>query len=115
LFASLCSESGQPQRDLMGRSCHCAREAHLPDKYIPELREATRKAGLDWDKFLVTDNSCPPHPPRKNPIQELGDDIVAVRVLTHNNVRTPVTSLPTYKARIASSKHGRVELMTAGV
>ena len=27
----------------------------------------------------MTDNSCPPHPPRKNPIQELGDDIVAVR------------------------------------
>ena len=57
----------------------CDREASLPDKYIPELREACQRAGLDWDKFQVTDNSCPPHPPRKNPIQELGDDIVAVR------------------------------------
>ena len=51
----------------------------MPDKYIPELREASQRAGLDWDKFQLTDNSCPPHPPRKNPIQELGDDIVLVR------------------------------------
>ncbi len=55
------------------------REASLPDKYVPELREACQRAGLDWDKFLVTDNTCPPHPPKKNPIQELGDDIVLVR------------------------------------
>ena len=55
------------------------REASLPDKYIPELREACQRAGLNWDKFELTDNTCPPHPPRKNPIQELGDDIVLVR------------------------------------
>lgn len=92
----------------------CAREAHLPDKYIPDLREATKKAGLDWDKFLVTDNSCPPHPPRKNPIQELGDDIIAVRarpqrplssqILAKPNVLPPARYRPMFIARIMTSQ-----------
>lgn len=35
------------------------RAASLPAEYIPELREAAKRANLDWDKFRITDNSCP--------------------------------------------------------
>lgn len=41
------------------------RESSLPQKYVPELRAAAAKAGLDWNKFALTDNSCKPHPPTK--------------------------------------------------
>jgi hypothetical protein len=34
----------------------------LPQEYVPELRAAAQRAGLDWGKFKLTDNSCPPHP-----------------------------------------------------
>ncbi|KAK9827472.1 hypothetical protein WJX74_004500 [Apatococcus lobatus] len=39
------------------------REAALPEKYVPVLREAAAKVGMDWDKDItVTDNTCGPHP-----------------------------------------------------
>jgi hypothetical protein len=37
------------------------REQALPDKYVPELREAAAKVpGLKWEDFVRTDNSCKP-------------------------------------------------------
>lgn len=47
------------------------RERSLPEQYIPELRAAAEAAGLDWDKFVVTDNSCPPKPPPASLAQRL--------------------------------------------
>lgn len=41
------------------------RDARLPAEAIPELQAAAERAGLDWSKFIVTDNSCPPHPPER--------------------------------------------------
>nr|ART29440.1 chloroplast violaxanthin de-epoxidase [Lobosphaera incisa] len=38
------------------------RDRQLPEKYIPEFREAVARAGLNWDDFQATDNSCRPHP-----------------------------------------------------
>jgi violaxanthin de-epoxidase len=54
------------------------REPTLPAKYIPELRKAAADAGVDWDKFQLTDNSCPAKPPIKTLQQILSDDIVVV-------------------------------------
>ena len=38
------------------------REPSLPEEYVPELRAAAERAGLDWDQLARTDNSCGPHP-----------------------------------------------------
>lgn len=54
------------------------RESKLPDQYIPELREAAEKVGLKWDEFIITDNTCPPHPPPKSLVEELEDDLTKV-------------------------------------
>lgn len=51
------------------------RASSLPNEYIPELREAAAKAGLDWDKFKLTDNSCKPAPPQPSLVQEIEEDL----------------------------------------
>lgn len=52
------------------------RAASLPQSLIPELREAASRAGLNWDDFKITDNSCPPKPTRKSPFDEVEKDFV---------------------------------------
>jgi len=42
---------------------------------IPELQAAAERAGLDWSKFTLTDNSCPAKPIAKGPLEELESDI----------------------------------------
>ncbi|KAI8469658.1 MAG: Violaxanthin de-epoxidase-domain-containing protein [Monoraphidium minutum] len=39
------------------------RDRQLPADIIPELREAAKGAGIKWEDFKVTDNTCGPHPP----------------------------------------------------
>ncbi|KAK9815828.1 hypothetical protein WJX72_010371 [[Myrmecia] bisecta] len=51
------------------------RESKLPEKYIPEFKEAVEKAGLKWEDFKTTDNTCKPHPPPKNIVEVVGRDI----------------------------------------
>eukprot|EP00889_Picochlorum_renovo_P005806 jgi/Picre1/32836/NNA_008166.t1 len=51
------------------------RDAHLPEEYIPELRQAAENAGLSWDDFTITDNSCPSKPVSKGPFEELKEDL----------------------------------------
>lgn len=34
----------------------------LPAEYVPELRAAAERAGVDWSAMTLTDNSCKPHP-----------------------------------------------------
>eukprot|EP00887_Chlorella_sp_A99_P004962 scaffold4.g4962.t1 len=44
-------------------ACACARRAPaLPAEYVPELRAAAERAGVDWSAMTLTDNSCKPHP-----------------------------------------------------
>lgn len=62
------------------------REAHLPDEFVPELREAAERAGLNWDDFTVTDNSCPPKPQMKGPFEELEDDLEKVEEFASKEV-----------------------------
>lgn len=51
------------------------RESKLPERLVPELRAAAEAAGLDWDKFTPTDNSCPAKPLPKKLAEVLKDDI----------------------------------------
>mmetsp|Transcript_20176 Transcript_20176/g.60860 ORF Transcript_20176/g.60860 Transcript_20176/m.60860 type:complete len:491 (+) Transcript_20176:281-1753(+) len=51
------------------------RESKLPEKYIPELREAASKAGIKWDDFTITDNTCPAKPLTKNLAAVISDDV----------------------------------------
>lgn len=54
VYDSICFEKGWSWQ---------RREASLPEKYIPVLREAAAKVGMDWDKDIrLTDNTCGPHP-----------------------------------------------------
>lgn len=53
------------------------RSSVLPDSIVPSLKIAAERAGLDWDKFQKTDNTCPAKmPPKKGPFEELEEDIV---------------------------------------
>lgn len=38
----------------------------LDPALIPELSKAAESAGLKWADFKLTDNSCKPHPPKKD-------------------------------------------------
>jgi len=51
------------------------RSSSLPQELIPELTAAAERAGLDWSKFQLTDNSCLPKPPPRGPLEELEEDI----------------------------------------
>lgn len=62
------------------------RESKLPEKYIPELREAAENAGLKWEDFTLTDNSCPPKPVRKGPLEELELDIAQAERFANQEV-----------------------------
>lgn len=56
----------------------------LPQEYIPELREAAEKVGLDWDQFVVTDNRCGPHPPRRS----LNDEVKELEEGFEDNLKS---------------------------
>ena len=47
------------------------RSSTLPEQYVPEISEALTKAGLKWDDFKVTDNTCGPHPPQESLAEEV--------------------------------------------
>jgi hypothetical protein len=47
-------------------------DASLPKEYVPELKLAAESVGLDWDKFVLTNNTCGPHPPPKSLVTEVG-------------------------------------------
>jgi len=64
------------------------RERSLPEAYVPELREAAARAGLDWEAFQLTDNTCPPKPERMGPFEELEEDLERVEEFASKEVRT---------------------------
>ena len=85
--AAYCQVSDLPQEHL--ESC---RASKLPEQYIPEISEALKKAGLKWEDFKVTDNTCGPHPPQESLAEEvchpeqqaMQDPCVWVSVLSQN-------------------------------
>ena len=40
-----------------------------PQELVPELTAAVEKVGLKWADFIITDNSCKPHPPPKSLVE----------------------------------------------
>ena len=68
------------------------RSKSLPTELIPELREKVAAAGLDWDKFTVTDNSCPTRPEVKGPLEELKEDFVLAERFVENGVEPKLQS-----------------------
>ena len=50
------------QRQALIPTC---RSPSLPEQYLPQFKESVKKAGLKWEDFKVTDNSCGPHPEPK--------------------------------------------------
>ena len=49
------------------------RSPSLPDQYLPQFKESVKKAGLKWEDFKVTDNSCSPHPEPKGLLAKVGN------------------------------------------
>ena len=64
------------------------RERSLPEKYVPELKEAAEAAGLRWEDFELTDNSCPAKPERLGPFEELEEDLEKVEAFASKEVQT---------------------------
>ena len=64
------------------------RSSSLPEEYIPELRAAAESAGMKWEDFTITDNSCPPKPVFKGPFEELEEDLERVEEFASKEVKT---------------------------
>eukprot|EP00877_Chromochloris_zofingiensis_P001790 jgi/Chrzof1/11611/Cz06g02070.t1 len=47
----------------------------LDPALIPELSKAAESAGLKWADFKLTDNSCKPHPPKKDLVKAVEDEV----------------------------------------
>jgi hypothetical protein len=45
------------------------RARSLPQEIVPDLKAAAESAGLKWEDFKATDNSCGPHPPKASLLQ----------------------------------------------
>jgi violaxanthin de-epoxidase len=69
------------------------RESSLPEAYIPELREAAERAGINWDDFVITDNTCPPKPEQLGPFEELEEDLLKVEEFASKEVQTLESSI----------------------
>jgi len=58
-----------------------SRQPSLAAEEVPALRDAAAAAGLRWDDFVLTDNSCPPEPPLRlvapTDLDALADDVEA--------------------------------------
>lgn len=54
------------------------RSASLPPALIPELKEKAEAAGLKWEDFILTDNSCKPRPAKKGLVQEIEQEVEEV-------------------------------------
>ena len=68
---------------------------------MPELRAAAEAAGLDWSKFSVTDNTCPPHPPPPpSLVAELEADVEAVEAPVLKSFARGFTVLEQEAARL---------------
>ena len=57
------------QRQALVSTC---RSPSLPEEYLPRFKESVKKAGLKWEDFKVTDNSCGPHPEPKGLLAKVG-------------------------------------------
>ena len=58
------------------------RASSLPEQYIPEISESLKKAGLKWEDFKVTDNSCGPHPPQESLVEEVSALLIWLTIYT---------------------------------
>ena len=38
------------------------RAATVPEAIVPEVKAELEAAGLDWNKWIITDNTCGPEP-----------------------------------------------------
>lgn len=59
---------------------------------IPQLKVQAEAAGLDWSKFQLTDNTCPPKPAPRGPLEELQGDIVAAERFLETGVEPKLQS-----------------------
>lgn len=64
------------------------RSATIPPEIIPEVSAAAERAGLDWNKFTVTDNTCGPHPPQASIVQEVEKDVEAVEGAVESSLKS---------------------------
>lgn len=65
------------------------RARSLPREYVPELRRAAEAAGLKWDDFTVTDNTCGPRPPRPpGLLEEVGGDVKRAEAAAERQLRS---------------------------
>ena len=62
------------------------RTSTLNPDLIPELQVAAEKAGLDWSKFTITDNTCPAKPPPRGPLEEIESDIVQAEAFASKQI-----------------------------
>lgn len=64
----------------------------LPPELIPELRQQAEAAGIKWDDMILTDNTCPAHPPKKDVVTVIEEDIEAVEKGVENAIEPSLQS-----------------------
>lgn len=82
----------------------------LDQSYVPELRELSKKVGVKWEDFIITDNSCKAAEPlrvtRVADLDTLGDDVRAVEAEIGRDVRQG-SRFVGKEARLLSSEVGK--------
>lgn len=79
------------------------RAAALPKELVPELRAAASAAGLRWDDFTLTDNTCGPHPPRPpSLLAEVEGDVMRAEEAAGARLRSFGRGFTVLERRVAS-------------
>lgn len=87
-----------------------SREPTLDPADIPELSAAAKRVGLDWKKFIITDNSCPDEPELAvvppTDLDVLADDVRAIGLVVKKDVIAIEKGLEAFEEQLVSFSRG---------
>ena len=98
----------------------------LKPEWIPDLEAASKKVGVDWNDFVITDNSCKPAPELKiiapTDLETLADDAVAVEKdlekevqLVERTVEDDVREVRNFFGRELNTLEEKIEQLERGL
>ena len=98
----------------------------LKPEWIPDLEAASKKVGVDWNDFVITDNSCKPAPELKiiapTDLDTLADDAVAVEKdlekevqLVERTVEDDVREVRNFFGRELNTLEEKIEQLERGL
>eukprot|EP00884_Botryococcus_braunii_P012424 jgi/Botrbrau1/21182/Bobra.0061s0073.1 len=85
------------------------RAASLPQEIVPEVSAAVERAGMKWSDFVVTDNTCGPHPPPVPLIQKVERGAGKVVEVVEKEAEGDLSALRNFVAKEARQIESELE------